>query len=92
MFNDKSVTTIFNKKNLIIKKIKYPFVAEYLLQKIEKLNLQEKKQVIRTWSRSSTIIPVMIGHTRYEKFQGRVFIYKLRFVKRAPIYWIKLND
>nr|ARQ82170.1 ribosomal protein S19 [Avrainvillea mazei] len=54
---------MFNEKNLTLKKIKYPFVAEYLLRKIEKLNLQGKKQVLRTWSRSSTIIPVMIGHT-----------------------------
>ena len=41
----------------------FPFVADHLLKKIEKLNLKGKKKVIRTWSRSSTIVPIMIGHT-----------------------------
>ena len=41
----------------------FPFVADHLLKKIEKLNLKREKKVIRTWSRSSTIVPVMIGHT-----------------------------
>ena len=41
----------------------FPFVADHLLKKIEKLNLRSEKKVIRTWSRSSTIVPVMIGHT-----------------------------
>nr|YP_010281144.1 ribosomal protein S19 [Chamaenerion angustifolium subsp. circumvagum]UKH50439.1 ribosomal protein S19 [Chamaenerion angustifolium subsp. circumvagum] len=40
-----------------------PFVANPLLRKIEKLNRREDKQLIRTWSRASTIIPTMIGHT-----------------------------
>jgi len=42
---------------------KGPFVADHLLKKIEKLNAQGQKKVITTWSRSSTILPVMIGHT-----------------------------
>nr|YP_009574787.1 ribosomal protein S19 [Aristolochia kunmingensis]YP_009574872.1 ribosomal protein S19 [Aristolochia kaempferi]YP_009574957.1 ribosomal protein S19 [Aristolochia macrophylla]YP_009575042.1 ribosomal protein S19 [Aristolochia moupinensis]YP_009575297.1 ribosomal protein S19 [Aristolochia mollissima]YP_009745883.1 ribosomal protein S19 [Aristolochia manshuriensis]YP_010319637.1 ribosomal protein S19 [Aristolochia hainanensis]YP_010878494.1 ribosomal protein S19 [Aristolochia griffithii]YP_0 len=42
---------------------KNPFVANHLLRKIEKLNTKEKKEIIVTWSRSSTIIPTMIGHT-----------------------------
>ncbi len=42
---------------------KGPFVADHLLQKIEKLNVKGDKQVIKTWSRASTIIPQMIGHT-----------------------------
>lgn len=41
----------------------FPFVADHLLRKIERLNLKGEKKVIRTWSRSSTIIPIMIGHT-----------------------------
>lgn len=41
----------------------FPFVADHLLKKVEKLNLKGEKKVIRTWSRSSTIIPIMIGHT-----------------------------
>ena len=42
---------------------KGPFVADHLLKKIEKLNTKGDKQVIKTWSRASTIIPQMIGHT-----------------------------
>ena len=42
---------------------KAPFVADHLLQKVERLNTQGDKKVIKTWSRASTIIPVMIGHT-----------------------------
>ena len=42
---------------------KGPFVAGHLLKKVEKLNSMGKKIVIKTWSRSSVIIPPMIGHT-----------------------------
>nr|YP_001123765.1 ribosomal protein S19 [Lobularia maritima]YP_009409675.1 ribosomal protein S19 [Lobularia libyca]YP_009409762.1 ribosomal protein S19 [Morettia canescens]YP_009890606.1 ribosomal protein S19 [Asperuginoides axillaris]YP_009899732.1 ribosomal protein S19 [Notoceras bicorne]YP_010361047.1 ribosomal protein S19 [Farsetia stylosa]A4QLN4.1 RecName: Full=Small ribosomal subunit protein uS19c; AltName: Full=30S ribosomal protein S19, chloroplastic [Lobularia maritima]ASJ64081.1 ribosomal protein len=42
---------------------KNPFVAKHLLRKIEKLNTKAEKEIIRTWSRASTIIPTMIGHT-----------------------------
>ena len=42
---------------------KGPFVADHLLKEIEKLNVKGDKQVIKTWSRASTIIPQMIGHT-----------------------------
>nr|YP_009185113.1 ribosomal protein S19 [Carteria cerasiformis]ALO63459.1 ribosomal protein S19 [Carteria cerasiformis] len=42
---------------------KGPFVADHLLKKIEKLNAKKQKKVIMTWSRSSTIVPMMIGHT-----------------------------
>jgi small subunit ribosomal protein S19 len=42
---------------------KGPFVADTLLSKIEKLNSKGEKQVVKTWSRASTIIPQMIGHT-----------------------------
>nr|YP_010500013.1 ribosomal protein S19 [Yoania amagiensis]UWT59963.1 ribosomal protein S19 [Yoania amagiensis] len=40
-----------------------PFVANHLLLRIEKLNIREDKEIIVTWSRASTIIPTMIGHT-----------------------------
>lgn len=52
---------------------KGPFVADHLLKKIEKLNTQGKKQVVTTWSRSSTILPLMIGHT-ITVYNGREFI------------------
>lgn len=42
---------------------KGPFVADHLLTKVETLNEKGEKQVIKTWSRASTIIPQMIGHT-----------------------------
>jgi small subunit ribosomal protein S19 len=42
---------------------KGPFIADSLLTKIEKLNASNKKEVIKTWSRSSTILPQMVGHT-----------------------------
>ena len=42
---------------------KGPFIADSLLKKVEKQNTDNDKSVINTWSRSSTILPVMIGHT-----------------------------
>ncbi|GAA1314786.1 30S ribosomal protein S19 [Pseudonocardia xinjiangensis] len=42
---------------------KGPFVDDHLLKKVDVLNEAGKKTVIRTWSRRSTIIPDMIGHT-----------------------------
>ena len=42
---------------------KGPFVAPRLLEKVEEMNRRGEKRVIRTWSRRSTIIPEMIGHT-----------------------------
>ena len=42
---------------------KGPFVAYHLLKKIDKLNDSGSKEVIKTWSRSSTILPTMVGHT-----------------------------
>nr|YP_009486252.1 ribosomal protein S19 [Coptis quinquesecta]AWB12395.1 ribosomal protein S19 [Coptis quinquesecta] len=42
---------------------KNPFVANHLLGKIAKLNMRAEKDTIVTWSRASTIIPTMIGHT-----------------------------
>ena len=42
---------------------KGPFVAESLMKKIVEMNKKNEKNVIKTWSRSSTIFPNMIGHT-----------------------------
>ena len=42
---------------------KGPYVDERLLAKVEKLNAEDKKEVLKTWSRASTIYPQMIGHT-----------------------------
>nr|AOM64677.1 ribosomal protein S19 [Riquetophycus sp.] len=42
---------------------KGPFIEFKLLKKIYKLNQTQSKETIKTWSRSSTIIPTMVGHT-----------------------------
>jgi len=42
---------------------KGPFVDRPLLQKVETLNQSGQKRVVKTWSRRSTIIPDMVGHT-----------------------------
>ena len=42
---------------------KGPYVLDSLLKKIEAMNERNEKIVIKTWSRASTIIPQMIGHT-----------------------------
>ena len=42
---------------------KGPFVDDHLANKVDELNRSGSKRVIRTWSRRSTIIPEMIGHT-----------------------------
>ena len=42
---------------------KGPFVDERLLGRIEQMNTAGSKNMIRTWSRSSTIFPEMVGHT-----------------------------
>ena len=42
---------------------KGPFVAYHLLKKVNEMNKTDKKQVIQTWSRASTIIPSMVGLT-----------------------------
>lgn len=42
---------------------KGPYIAHHLLKKVDDLNESGKKTVIKTWSRSSMIIPDMVGHT-----------------------------
>lgn len=42
---------------------KGPFVELKLLRKVEVMNDSGKKRVLKTWSRRSTIVPAMIGHT-----------------------------
>ncbi|AME08743.1 ribosomal protein S19 [Gemella bergeri ATCC 700627] len=55
---------------------KGPFADHHLLAKVEKMNGQEKKQVIKTWSRRSTIFPSFIGIT-FAVYDGR---------KHVPVY------
>lgn len=55
---------------------KGPFVDEHLMKKVEAQEGSEKKQVIKTWSRRSTIFPNFIGHT-FAVHDGR---------KHVPVY------
>ena len=42
---------------------KGPFIDAYLQSRVEGMNSRNEKKVLRTWSRRSTIIPEMVGHT-----------------------------
>ncbi|MGI6454674.1 MAG: 30S ribosomal protein S19 [bacterium] len=42
---------------------KGPYVEERLFERIQQMNDRNEKKVIRTWSRSTTILPEMVGHT-----------------------------
>ena len=42
---------------------KGPFVQERLMSRIEDMNSKNEKRMVRTWSRTSTIFPEMVGHT-----------------------------
>lgn len=52
---------------------KGPFVDLKLLKKVENLNKTNKKTVIKTWSRSTTIIPDFVGHT-FGVHNGKQFV------------------
>ena len=42
---------------------KGPFIDSHLQKKVEDMNTRNEKKVVRTWSRRSTVIPEMVGHT-----------------------------
>ena len=52
---------------------KGPFVDQKLLQRVEGMNEGSSKKVLKTWSRRSTIVPAMIGHT-IAVHNGRIHI------------------
>ncbi|MGH9457926.1 MAG: 30S ribosomal protein S19 [Thermoanaerobaculia bacterium] len=52
---------------------KGPFIDEHLLGKVEEMNRQRDKKVIKTWSRRSTVTPDMVGHT-IAVHNGRKFV------------------
>ena len=52
---------------------KGPFIDDHLIKKIELLNRRFEKKVVKTWSRRSTIVPEMVGHT-IAVHNGRKFI------------------
>ncbi|MBU6081155.1 MULTISPECIES: 30S ribosomal protein S19 [Allobacillus] len=55
---------------------KGPFADDHLMKKVEELDNNNKKQVIKTWSRRSTIFPHFVGHT-FAVYDGR---------KHVPVY------
>src|SRR5687768_577529 len=52
---------------------KGPFIDEHLFKKVQNLNDANERRVVKTWSRRSTIVPEMIGHT-FAVHNGRKFI------------------
>ena len=42
---------------------KGPFIDDHLQKKVDEMNQKNEKKVLRTWSRRSTVIPEMVGHT-----------------------------
>ena len=52
---------------------KGPFVEARLLSRIESMNATNEKRMIRTWSRTSTIFPDMVGHKLGEFAPTRTF-------------------
>jgi small subunit ribosomal protein S19 len=52
---------------------KGPFIDDPLREKVEALNARNEKKVVKTWSRRSTILPEMVGHT-IAVHNGRKFI------------------
>jgi small subunit ribosomal protein S19 len=42
---------------------KGPFIDGYLQSRVEDMNRRNEKKVLRTWSRRSTVVPEMVGHT-----------------------------
>ena len=55
---------------------KGPFVQPKLLERVQKMNENGEKQVLKTWSRASTIFPDFVGHT-FAVHDGR---------KHVPVY------
>lgn len=52
---------------------KGPYVAESLMKKVNAVNESGKKEVVKTWSRRSTIYPEFVGHT-FAVHNGKEFI------------------
>ncbi len=52
---------------------KGPFVDEHLLKKVTQMNDVKDRKIIKTWSRRSTVVPEMIGHT-FAVHNGKKFI------------------
>ena len=72
---------------------KGPFVDTHLLEKVESMNRANEKKVVKTWSRRSTVVPEMVGHT-LAVHNGKKFVpvyltenmYTLSLHDALPIY------
>ena len=52
---------------------KGPFIDRHVIKKVEEMNRSNQKKVVKTWSRRSTIVPELVGHT-FAVHNGRKFI------------------
>ena len=52
---------------------KIPFVDGYLVKKVKAMSESSKKNIIKTWSRRSTIIPLFVGYT-FSVYNGKKFV------------------
>jgi small subunit ribosomal protein S19 len=52
---------------------KGPFVDDHLMKKVDQMNSAGERKVIKTWSRRSTIVPEMVGHT-LAVYNGKKFV------------------
>jgi small subunit ribosomal protein S19 len=52
---------------------KGPFVDDHLMKKVEAMNAAGDRKVIKTWSRRSTVVPEMVGHT-LAVYNGKKFV------------------
>ena len=52
---------------------KGPFVDDHLMKKVEAMNATAERKVIKTWSRRSTVVPEMVGHT-LAVYNGKKFV------------------
>jgi ribosomal protein S19 len=59
----KEESAVIGQKKKFVAKKKKLFVAKHLSEKMEKIKMGQEKEIIVTWSRASTIIPSMVGHT-----------------------------
>ena len=52
---------------------KGPFIQDALLKRVQGMNSRNEKRVVKTWSRASTVVPEMVGHT-FAVHNGNKFI------------------
>jgi small subunit ribosomal protein S19 len=67
------VNLVLKEKKLARSIRKGPYIDPHLLKKVEEANRTNSRKVIKTWSRRSTILPEMVGHT-FAVHNGKKFI------------------